>query len=189
MVVLALSASWRFNWRMTYEIAVSSEVDQPGLGEDALARLVGRALSMEGVAEGAAVSVVLTGDATVHELNRAYRGVDRPTDVLSFGLSEMALPSQEGPAPEADGFVLPPESGLQVGEVIVSQETAVRQAAAHGRALDHELAHLVVHGVLHLLGHDHAQPEQERVMRGREDAILTAEGFPPGTVGWSHPDE
>ncbi len=167
---------------MPYEITVSSEVAEPGLDEARIVALVSRALAAEDAPDGAAVGVLLTDDATVHALNRDYRGVDRPTDVLSFGLSEMAQPA--GPEPEDAAFVLPPEAGVQLGEVIVSQETAARQAAAHGRAAAHELAHLIVHGVLHLLGHDHAEPAQERAMRAREDEVLTANGFPPGTAGW-----
>jgi probable rRNA maturation factor len=169
---------------VSYDIAVSIEVVGPGLGEEQIEGLVSRALASEGIEQGAALSVVLTGDATVHALNRDYRGVDRPTDVLSFGLSDLAPPA--GAVSEDAGFVLPPDAGRQLGEVIVSHETAARQAGEHGRGLSHELAHLVVHGTLHLVGHDHAQPDDERLMRAREDEVLLACGFPPGTAGWSH---
>jgi probable rRNA maturation factor len=170
---------------MAYTVGVEYEVETPELDAARVRALVERALALEGVPEGAEVSVVFTDDATVHELNRRYRGVDRPTDVLSFGLSELARPA-EGEATPAP-FVLPPDVGLQLGEVVVSRDTALRQAGEHGRAPAHELAHLVVHGVLHLLGHDHAAPEEERRMRAREDEVLQACGFPPGTAGWSHP--
>jgi probable rRNA maturation factor len=166
----------------TYTITVSYERELPDLGPNRVQALVHAALAAEAVADGASVSVIFTDDATIHALNRQYRGVDRPTDVLSFGLSEMAAPDDE--QPDIPGFVLPPDSVLELGEVVVSQETAARQAAEHGRALDHELAHLVVHGVLHLLGHDHAEPEEEARMRAREDEVLHACGFPSGSAGW-----
>ncbi|MHB8577217.1 MAG: rRNA maturation RNase YbeY, partial [Dehalococcoidia bacterium] len=116
--------------------------------------------------DGSVVSIVITDDETVRRLNRDYRGYDEPTDVLSFGLSELAKPAtdDEEPAPE---FVLPPDSGAELGEVIIAYPTAERQAAAHGRAVDHELAHLLIHGILHLLGFDHYEPEEEREMRSR----------------------
>jgi len=169
---------------MTYSILISSDAAPHPLDDARVESLVAHALTLDAVAESAEVSVVFTDDAEVHELNREYRGVDRPTDVLSFGLSEMAQPA--GDEPDDGSFVLPPGSGRQLGEVIVSVETAARQAAEHGRAPEHELAHLVVHGVLHLLGHDHAEPEEEARMRAREDAVLIAGGFPPGAAGWNH---
>ncbi len=171
---------------MAYSIDVECEQNPPGLDTDQVAALVSQALTLEGVEDGAAVSVLFTDDATVQQLNRDFRGVDQPTDVLSFGLSDFAQPVGGQPEGEDAAFVLPPDTTLQLGEVIVSQETAIRQAVQHQRAAAHELAHLVVHGVLHLLGHDHAEPEQERVMRQREDTVLHACGFPPGSAGWSH---
>ena len=169
---------------MDYDITLSIEVPTTALDEERIVALVSRALSAEGAAEGASVSVVLTDDAAVHALNREYRGVDAPTDVLSFGLSEAAQTAGEA---EPDDFVLPPDAALQLGEVIVSHETAERQAVTHQREPGHELAHLIVHGVLHLLGHDHADPDDESRMRAREDEVLTARGFPPGTAGWDYP--
>lgn len=167
---------------MQFDITISHDISTPALSADQAARLVERTLAAEGVAAGAAVSVVFTDDATVHALNREYRGVDRPTDVLSFGLSD---DDAQG-APHDEGFLLPPGSAAQLGELAVSVETASRQAAVHHRTTAHELAHLVVHGVLHLLGHDHAEPAAEAAMRAREDAALVACGFPPGTAGWDH---
>jgi probable rRNA maturation factor len=134
-----------------YSITISYELDLPDLGPNRVEALIRAALDAERVEDGASVSVVFTDDETIHGLNRDYRGVDRPTDVLSFGLSDIAASS--GDEAGTPGFVLPPDAGVELGEVVVSQETAGRQAAEHGRAFDHELAHLVVHGILHLLGH------------------------------------
>ncbi|KPJ48734.1 MAG: hypothetical protein AMJ38_04630 [Dehalococcoidia bacterium DG_22] len=117
------------------------------------------------VAEGADPSelgVVISDDATVRELNRRYRGLDEPTDVLSFGLGEPG----EGP------FALPPGEAAPLGEAIISYPTAVRQAEEVGHGVEAEVAHLLVHGILHLLGYDHVEVEDERVMRRREEEIL-----------------
>lgn len=168
-----------------HQIAVIRELDSPDLADAQVEALVAAVLNLEGAAAGAEVSVVFADDDAVHALNRDFRGVDAPTDVLSFGLSGLSAQAGEDGSQD-DGFVLPPHSDEQLGEVIVSVETAARQAGEHGRTLAHELAHLIVHGTLHLLGHDHAQPEEEAVMRAQEDAALQACGFPPGTAGWSH---
>jgi probable rRNA maturation factor len=108
------------------------------------------------------LGVVISDDATVRDLNRRYLGVDEPTDVLSFGLGE------KDDAP----FALPPGETPSLGEVIISYPMAVRQAEEEGHSVEAEVAHLLVHGVLHLLGYDHAEAEDERIMRRREDEIL-----------------
>jgi probable rRNA maturation factor len=103
---------------------------------------------------------MLTDDAALHELNRTYRGVDAPTDVLSFAQSE------------GGEFALPEGEAPHLGDVIISLDTARRQAAEYGLALQDEVSHLLVHGVLHLLGYGHEQPEDAQIMRTHEDAIL-----------------
>ena len=127
-----------------------------------LRSIVRRVLAAERPGEAIEASVVITDDATVHDLNRRYRGLDEPTDVLSFGLGDSADPS----------FALPPDEPALLGEVVISYPTAVRQAEAEGHSVEAEVAHLLVHGVLHLLGYDHEAPEDERIMRGREGQIL-----------------
>ncbi|MDO8674091.1 MAG: rRNA maturation RNase YbeY, partial [Dehalococcoidia bacterium] len=131
--------------------------------------VVTQVLSAGDVAAGAEVSLVVTGDEEVRELNRTYRGFDEPTDVLSFAMSEEA----EGQAGEAPiPFVLPPDL-CQMGDVVISYESAERQARERGVAVKSELALLIVHGVLHLLSYDHAEQAEERVMRAKEQAVLS----------------
>jgi probable rRNA maturation factor len=112
------------------------------------------------------VSVVLADDDYIHELNRQYRGKDCPTDVLSFALNE-------GEEPEIiDG----PEESL-LGDIIISLETATRQAAEFGHSLERELAFLTVHGMLHLLGYDHEIAQEQCEMRQEEEHILSLLGI------------
>ena len=107
----------------------------------------------------AELSVLLCDDATIHELNRDYRGKDRPTDVLAFAMRE----GEHGDlAPEL------------LGDVVVSIDTARRQAAEHGRTLVAEVTYLLAHGLLHLLGYDHATVAEDRRMRARTDALCAA---------------
>ncbi len=109
----------------------------------------------------ATVSLRLADDATLQDLNRTYRGVDAPTDVLSF---EMGI---------AD-----PQSGhLHLGDIVISTERAAAQAAAAGHPVDAEILLLTVHGTLHLLGHDHAEAEEKARMWAAQRAILKTLGL------------
>ena len=128
-------------------------------------RVVEGALAAEGVAEGSAIDVWITGDEEVHALNREHRGVDRPTDVLSFAFQE------------TEPFPTAPDEAPSLGQVVLSFPRAVSQAREYGHAAELEVAFLLVHGVLHLLGYDHGGPGEERRMFGRQDAILTSLGL------------
>ena len=114
----------------------------------------------------ATVSIVLTDDETVRALNRDFREVDRPTDVLSFPLAD--------PEQVADS-----DSAVFLGEIYISLDTARAQARAARRPLGREVAHLAIHGLLHLLGYDHATPAQRRTMNAVELKLLRALG---GTI-------
>ncbi len=104
------------------------------------------------------VAVALTDDAAIRGLNAAWRGMDKPTNVLSF------------PAP---AFAAGPDApGPHLGDIAIAFETAVREAEAEGKLLAHHLAHLAVHGYLHLLGHDHDASDQAEAMERLESAIL-----------------
>ncbi len=119
-----------------------------------------RAALLQQSAEGD-ISIVLTEDEQLHQLNLQYLGVDAPTDVLSF------------PAAETD-----PESGERyLGDILISVPRATQQAADAGHPLGDELQLLVVHGVLHLLGHDHAESEEKARMWAAQSAILQSLGL------------
>lgn len=145
------------------EERISVQVDEPFAAEvnaADLAQVIAAALASEGRAD-AEVTLVVTDDEAVAALNQQYRGVDGPTDVLSF-------PAQE-PTP---GFVSAPEADAYLGDIIIALPFTRRQAAELGRPLAAELRLLAAHGVLHLVGYDHAEPDEEAVMWARQDAIL-----------------
>ena len=134
-----------------------------------------KALKSEAKGSETHVSVVIADDETVLELNRKHRGLNEHTDVLSFSYvyegeyygDDRSLVAQ------LDEFVLPPgEEDHSLGEVIVSYPQTVRQAMEAGMPVEDELSHLLVHGTLHLLGHDHEQPSDEEVMKLAESRIL-----------------
>ncbi len=113
------------------------------------------------------VALHLVSDATIRALNHEHRGQDEATDVLSFPLHD----------PNGMRFVLPPGHPVNLGDVVVSAPRALEQAAEFGHAPERELAYLVAHGVLHLLGYDHEQDEEQRAMREREEAALAPLGL------------
>jgi probable rRNA maturation factor len=125
---------------------------------------------------GAAVSLVVADDETLHGLNARFRGLDELTDVLSFGDTSDASLAPEGsvdsPFPDI------PDDEPSLGEVVLSYPLAERQADAHNVSVQQEVALLVVHGILHLLGHDHAEPGEEASMKSMEAQTLAAI-FPP----------
>lgn len=143
--------------------SVLVSVDQPFqrfVDADRIEWIAARALDAEGQPP-TELGVLVTDDDAVRELNREYAREDEATDVLSFSLRE------------GEEFVSP--DGVQrLGEVIISYPTAERQAGEAGRAVDEEVAHLLVHGILHLLGYDHAEPAEERVMFERTEALLAS---------------
>ena len=123
------------------------------------------------------ISLFLTDDETIRQLNREYRGLDQVTDVLSFSLIHQGhWEGEDGPYIGPDDFwpdfVLPPNELPPLGEVIISYPQTRRQAEASDRSTERELALLIVHGALHLVGHDHAEPEETAAMRALEQAAL-----------------
>ena len=161
--------------RKTHYIPVTADV--PGAASDANCALIRRtirtALSAEGVTLPCEVDVLLTDDDGIHQLNRDMRQVDRPTDVLSFpefDLTPGELPGEE----DAD-----PGTGLVPrGDMVISMEHVTAQAKEYGHSNRRELAYLVVHSVLHLLGYDHLdEGPQKKQMRGRAEAILAELGI------------
>ena len=139
-------------------ITIESKYDFP---ESLITRAVNAALNHQKEPLDVNLSVVLTDNRRLRKLNRDYLGVDAPTDVLSF------------PASESD-----PETGARyIGDILISVPYATRGAKQAGNSLEAELQLLVVHGVLHLLGHDHAKPKEKAKMWKAQAEILEALGL------------
>ena len=112
------------------------------------------------------LGLVIANQERVQQLNRSYLGKDEPTDVLAFS-------AREEIDAELPPFVQPPDGVLHLGEVIISYPQAVIQAKEHRHSVKREIAILIIHGVLHLLGYEHDKPELERQMKTREQEILS----------------
>ena len=147
------------------------------LPEAWLADLADRALTALTLPGDSTMEIVVTDDETVRELNLRHRGLDETTDVLSFA-PDMTPGSATGPAgSNGDGdFVLPPGSDedTSIGEVIISGPQSVRQAASNARGTSEEVAFLLAHGILHLMGHDHEEPGERTDMEAEHRRLLIA---------------
>jgi len=140
-------------------IAVSDAfIDE--VSAERLSTLLARVLAGEDVEDGAGLSIEIADDELLHELNREHRGVDGPTDVLSFA------------AEEGEAFPGAPDQPRYLGDIAVSVETVRRNAADAGLTTEQEIDHVLVHGLLHLLGWDHETDEDEAAMRAREEGYL-----------------
>ncbi|MBQ6847520.1 MAG: rRNA maturation RNase YbeY [Clostridia bacterium] len=124
-------------------------------------------LKFENFQNDAEIDVSLVDDAIIHEINREHRNIDSSTDVLSFPLGENGV------------YDANPETGASMlGDIVISVETAMRQADLYGHSLEREIAFLTVHSMLHLLGYDHVNGGiEEALMREKEESVLDALGL------------
>ena len=137
----------------------------PKVLKDLIRATVNAVLDYEDVSVESEMSVLLVDDRSIRDLNRDFRQIDRPTDVLSF-------PSGDYPLAEGDDY-------LYVGDMALSLERARKQAEEYGHTYEREVAFLTAHSVLHCLGYDHMDgPEQEKEMFSRQEAILEGMGLP-----------
>ena len=138
------------------EIAIPEEL------EETLKKAMEIVAKKEALGPNTEVDITIVDNAEIHTLNREYRGIDRPTDVLSFALDE----GDEEPEVE-DG-----EAEHLLGDVIISAPRAVEQGEEFGHGLTREMTYLAVHGMLHLLGYDHMEEEEREQMEARQREIL-----------------
>jgi probable rRNA maturation factor len=150
------------------QVFVRSRLRRASLLQPAIKAVAGKILAAAGE-PGAELSLDLVGDRRMRRLNQEYRGRDLPTDVLAFPMRTLTppLPRKRGRVREgAQGSPL-------LGDIVISLHTAARHAVADRRAVDHELAKLLIHGILHLVGYDHERGAREACrMRRKERAIL-----------------
>lgn len=149
------------------ELLIRNEQDNIDVTEEMeqlFKKLVLEVLKHEGINLDSEVSLLLVDDESIRELNLSYRGMDKATDVLSFAMNE-----EIDGAPE---FISAEENIL--GDIVISLETAQRQASEYGHSLDRELGFLTVHGMLHLLGYDHMGEQDTAIMRQKEEQILNS---------------
>ncbi len=163
------------------------------LSSPSLEELLERTLRATGISQAALVSLAVTEDATMQNLNKRYRQQDKPTDVLSFPLLEKPLVKapddqlwafangDDGEASETMSstpkFITPSELPLHLGDIVISWQTVVRQATEAGHTPAYELLYLFAHGILHLVGYDDATEAGYNAMVNIQRAVLEAMGW------------
>jgi len=135
-------------------------------------------LKMEGVDVPVEVSILLVDDEQIHQLNSRYRGVDAPTDVLSFPMLEFEDDGQgNGDLHAVLDAAVHDGQAVVLGDIVLSLEKAQQQAREYGHSFFREVGYLVVHGMLHLLGYDHEQEDQRLRMRRKEEEVMEMMGL------------
>lgn len=146
--------------------------------EEIIRDVVLKALEAEGCPYEAEVSVVLTDNREIQALNREYRGIDAPTDVLSFPMLEFDTPSDFSQVEAHVEDCFNPETGeLILGDIILSVDKIREQAESYGHSQERELAFLIAHSVLHLCGYDHMEDEERKEMEAKQEKILELGGY------------
>lgn len=130
------------------------------MSDDEITSFLEHVLNRENVPDNVEVSITFVGSSEIHDLNRSYRGIDRPTDVLSF---------------ECDGEIAEVGGNIAIlGDIVICPEVLAKQAPEYGNSEREELELLLCHGCLHLLGYDHIEDDEAEIMQAREHEILSA---------------
>ena len=155
-----------------YEAGKKLDIDY----ETIINRVCEAALEHEDCPYDACINVVITDAQSIQEVNRETRGIDAPTDVLSFPMNEMTPGDYSNLEDDPDAFE--PDTGeLLLGDIMLCVDKIFEQAAAYGHSLTRELAFLTAHSMLHLLGYDHVDDEERKQMEERQEEILKLCGF------------
>ncbi|CAG7606064.1 Endoribonuclease YbeY [Paenibacillus solanacearum] len=171
---------------MSLQLSWNTEQEQFDISPeliDRLEQLLRLCGEQENVSDGE-VALTFVDDEAIRELNKQYRGLDKPTDVLSFAMQEIGdeeleiiygeddfEDSDDADGEEEDGFEEP------LGDIVISVPRAIAQAEEYGHSVDRELGFLFVHGFLHLIGYDHQTEEEEKAMFGKQEQILQKAGL------------
>ncbi|MNM10101.1 Endoribonuclease YbeY [compost metagenome] len=161
---------------MSLQLVWNNEQQEMEIGESLISlleQILEKAGKLEGVDEGE-VDLTFVDNERIHELNREYRGIDRPTDVLSFALNESGEDEPEIVYEVEDSSEDIPD---MLGDIIISVTRAKEQAEEYGHSLERELGFLFVHGFLHLLGYDHQDEASEAEMMGKQEQVLSQVGL------------
>ncbi|MBT2288115.1 rRNA maturation RNase YbeY [Paenibacillus albidus] len=163
---------------MSLAISWNNEQEEYEIG-DSLITLLEKILQKAGEAEGlheGEVALTFVDNERIHELNREYRGIDRPTDVLSFAMNETGEDEPEIIYELEEGEELADLPDM-LGDIIISVTRAQEQALEYGHSLERELGFLFVHGFLHLLGYDHQDEAAEAEMMSKQESVLAQVGL------------
>ena len=162
---------------MTVYFEEEGKVSLPLKCEELTAQVAEETLDYVACPYEAQVNLLLTTDERIHELNLEFRGIDRPTDVLSFPMSEYEIPGDFAFLETADTCFDPESGELVLGDIVISKERVLEQAAAYGHSVQREFAFLIAHSVLHLIGYDHMEDGERAVMEQKQREVLERLGI------------
>lgn len=146
--------------------------------EELLKRVMEECLDYEDCPYEAEISLLLTDNEEIREINKEFRNIDSATDVLSFPAIEYQAPGDFSDLEEAVEEYFHPETGeLILGDIVISVEQAIKQAEEYGHSLVREMAFLTAHSMLHLMGYDHMEEEERSIMEAKQEEILDKLGI------------
>lgn len=154
---------------LEYETEIKLQLDYKTI----ITKVVEKALDLENCPYEIELNVILTDNKEMKEINREYRDIDTPTDVLSFPMISYESPGDFSVLDEADHDSFNPETGeLLLGDIIISVEKVMEQAIEYGHSEERELAFLAAHSMMHLFGYDHMEEEERMVMEDKQRKVL-----------------
>ena len=157
---------------MTLYFEEEGAIALPIACEELAEQVIETALDYIGCPYETQVNLLLTQNEQIHEMNREFREIDRPTDVLSFPMIDYPEPGTFDFLEEVDDCFDPESGELILGDIVISKEKVLEQAEEFGHSFEREILYLFVHSVLHLLGYDHMEEGEKKVMRAREEKIM-----------------
>ncbi|MDE6055995.1 MAG: rRNA maturation RNase YbeY [Lachnospiraceae bacterium] len=163
---------------MTFYVESETDRTLPFDVEEVAGKVIAEALDYENCPYEVSVNVLLTDNEGIHELNKQHRGIDRPTDVLSFPNVDYENPADFSMIENNIEDYFDPENGeLCLGDIVISVDKVYEQSEEYGHSLIRECAFLVAHSMLHLLGYDHMEPGEAEVMEQKQEEILDRLGI------------
>ena len=163
---------------MTFYVENETELELPFDVEEIAKKVIEAALDYENCPYEVEVSLLLTDNEGIHQMNNEFRGIDRPTDVLSFPNVDYEIPSDFSNIEDMLEDYFEPDTGeLCLGDIVISIEKVYEQAEEYGHTPLREYAFLIAHSMLHLLGYDHMEPEEAKVMEQKQEEILKGLGI------------
>ena len=157
---------------MTLYFEEEGELTLPLSCREVAEEVIETALDMAGCPYEAEVSLLLTMDVQIREMNTQFRGIERATDVLSFPMVDYPAPGEFGFLEEDEGYFNPESGELSLGDIVISKEKVISQAEEYGHSVLREYAFLLVHSVLHLTGYDHMEESERSKMEEKQDEIM-----------------
>ena len=163
---------------MTFYVESETDKTLPFDMEEVAGKVIAEALALENCPYEASVNVLLTDDQGIHVMNKQYRGIDRPTDVLSFPNVDYEKPSDfTGIEDRTEDYFGTENGELCLGDIVISVDKVYAQSEEYGHTPRREYAFLVAHSMLHLLGYDHIEPAEAAVMEQKQEEILNRLGI------------